>query len=59
MLPLKGATLSLDLYGDPAARHSTVVDLLILRADADRTESALAALGYQPETLRERLRACS
>lgn len=49
MLPLKGAALSVELYGDPAARHASDVDLLVRDGEVDRTHTVLSALGYQQE----------
>lgn len=55
MLPLKGAPLSVALYGDPAARHTADVDILVPDADVERAEGALQALGYQPELPQARM----
>jgi hypothetical protein len=48
VLPLKGGALSVELYGDPAARHSSDVDILVRDWEVDRTHKVLNELGYQP-----------
>lgn len=57
MLPLKGAPLSVALYGDPAARHTVDVDFLVREGDVEAAERVLQTLGYQPEFPQARLTA--
>jgi hypothetical protein len=67
MLSLKGGPLSVELYGDPAARHAADVDIMVREGEVERTEGVLESLGYAPEVPRDRLtprlrgmmRACS
>ena len=52
-VPLKGATLGQELYGDPALRPSTDIDLLVRRSDLDRAVVALEAQGFaRPNDIR-------
>jgi hypothetical protein len=44
---LKGAVLALRLYGDPAARMSRDIDLLVQAADLARADELLFAHGYR------------
>jgi hypothetical protein len=46
LLPLKGVMLSLQLYGDPAMRHSGDLDLMVRTEDVDRACDTLESLGY-------------
>jgi hypothetical protein len=45
----KGATLSIQLYGRPAAREYNDLDLIVPMADVVRAEDLLAERGYRPE----------
>ncbi|HEY4168539.1 MAG TPA: nucleotidyltransferase family protein, partial [Reyranella sp.] len=45
----KGAALSIQLYGRPAAREYNDLDLIVPEADVPRAEDLLAARGYRPE----------
>ena len=45
-IPLKGSVLAQTLYGDVGLRHCNDIDLLIDRADMERTARVLADLGY-------------
>jgi hypothetical protein len=47
LLPLKGITLSLRLFGDPGMRHVRDLDLLVRPEDVDRADRILGATGYQ------------
>jgi hypothetical protein len=48
VLPVKGPTLAVTAYGDPARRGvSTDLDLVVRPRDVERALSALAALGYR------------
>ena len=47
LLPLKGTTLSLRLYGEPAVRSLRDLDLLVRTGDFDRAERLLLAQGYR------------
>jgi hypothetical protein len=47
VIPLKGALLSLELFGDPALRHAGDVDLMVRPEDADRADGVLQSLGYR------------
>jgi len=46
-IPLKGPVLAQLLYGDATARAFRDLDFLVRRADAERTISVLAELGYR------------
>ncbi len=67
VLPLKGAALSEELYGDPAARQAADVDLLVRKSEVERAEEVLAGLGYEAEfpagrmtpRMRELVRRCA
>ena len=45
-IPLKGSVLAQMLYGDVGLRHCNDIDLLIDRADMERTASVLTGCGY-------------
>ncbi|MDF1572508.1 MAG: nucleotidyltransferase family protein [Bacteroidales bacterium] len=45
-IPLKGSVLAQMLYGDVGLRHCNDIDLLINRADIDRTARVLTGCGY-------------
>jgi hypothetical protein len=45
-LPIKGALLARDLYGDAALRQSADVDVLVPREQLGRAAEVLAAIGY-------------
>ena len=47
VLPLKGVTLSLQLYGDPGMRLSRDMDLMVRQENLDRADSLLEAEGYR------------
>lgn len=49
LLPLKGVPLSMELYGDPAARQAGDLDLMVRDDDVLRAEDVLESLGYLPE----------
>ena len=48
-IPFKGPFLSLDLFGNPDARSSCDIDIILPggRADIDRAVDALGTIGYQ------------
>lgn len=46
--PYKGPVLAQLLYGDPAFRQMTDLDLLVRRGDVSRAVEVLGALGYGP-----------
>jgi hypothetical protein len=46
-VPLKGPSLSEHLFGDPAARHTADVDLLIRSGQLAACDTALRSLGYR------------
>jgi hypothetical protein len=46
--PLKGPTLSQELYGDPGRRASNDIDLLVHPEDLGRAVAAARTLGYRP-----------
>lgn len=48
VIPLKGALLSWQLYGDPALRQAKDVDLLVREADLRPALALLAGEGYHP-----------
>jgi hypothetical protein len=45
-VPLKGPTLAAELHGDEALREYADIDVLVARADLDRSAAALALLGW-------------
>jgi hypothetical protein len=45
----KGAALSIQLYGRPAAREYNDLDVIVPMAEVARAEDLLAARGYRPE----------
>jgi hypothetical protein len=47
LLPLKGITLSLRLFGDPGMRHVRDLDLLVRPDDVDQADELLQADGYR------------
>jgi hypothetical protein len=47
-LPLKGATLARDLYGDPGLRLAKDIDLLVDPAELDAATAVLRRRGYRP-----------
>ncbi len=47
VLPLKGTTLSRDLYGDPGMRLAKDIDLLVDPADLEDAAAALLPRGYR------------
>jgi hypothetical protein len=63
-VPLKGATLAAELYGDPALREYDDIDILVPRAALDDAARVVAALGWSvddaeasdPPRLHRRLR---
>jgi hypothetical protein len=48
VLPLKGATLSRDLYGDPGLRPAKDIDVLVERGRIDEAAAVLGRRGYLP-----------
>ncbi len=46
VIPLKGVALGESLYGDPALRVSSDIDVLVPRAAVPRAWAAITALGY-------------
>lgn len=52
-LPLKGATLARDLYGDPGLRLAKDIDLLVDPAELDAATTVLRRRGYQPAPRRD------
>ena len=48
VIVLKGAYLAQAIYKDLALRPMADVDLLVRKADLERTEAILAAMGYVP-----------
>jgi hypothetical protein len=46
-VPLRGAALAERLYDDACARPAGDIDLLVRRADLDRVEATLGALGFR------------
>jgi len=50
VIPLKGTSLAESLYGDPALRVSSDIDVLVPRDAAASAFAVLASLGYAPET---------
>jgi putative nucleotidyltransferase-like protein len=48
-VPFKGPVLAEYLYGDPALRQFTDLDILVFRYDAVRTLNFLVSIGYEPE----------
>ncbi len=55
LLPLKGVPLSVELFGDPAARQAGDVDVMVRTGDLERAEAVLESLGYISEFPRARL----
>jgi hypothetical protein len=49
-IPYKGPTLAALLYGDPALRHYSDLDLLVQPQDLPAAKQAALALGYRPGT---------
>jgi hypothetical protein len=47
LLPFKGPTLSVDLYGDPGLRHSKDLDVMVKTADLDRADQVMLEEGYK------------
>jgi hypothetical protein len=47
LLPLKGITLSLRLFGDPGMRHVRDLDLLVRPDDVDQSDEILRSEGYR------------
>jgi Uncharacterised nucleotidyltransferase len=47
VISLKGVTLSLRLFGDPAMRHVQDTDLMVKAKDLDRADALLRARGYR------------
>ncbi len=45
-IPLKGPVLASNLYGDVGMRHFNDIDLLVERADLEKTRDALIKIGY-------------
>ena len=48
-VPLKGPLLARSLHGDPGARFSRDIDVLVGREDLQRAAAALEPLGWRPE----------
>jgi hypothetical protein len=48
-LPLKGTSLAASAHGDPSARTSEDIDLLVPERQLGDAVAALAALGYEPD----------
>ncbi|MES2355955.1 MAG: nucleotidyltransferase family protein [Pseudomonadota bacterium] len=51
LLPLKGSTLSMKLYDDPAVRQVRDIDVMVVPADLPRSLSLMEHAGYQVEAL--------
>jgi hypothetical protein len=49
-IPLKGAALAEDLYGDPAMRPMTDVDILVPRTALAAAREIMVGFGYEEET---------
>jgi putative nucleotidyltransferase-like protein len=48
-LPLKGASIASEIYGDLGLRPFSDIDLLVRREQIQQAESAVSELGYVPE----------
>ena len=53
VIPLKGVTLAQSLYGDPAARVCSDIDILVPPADAVRARRVILANGYSSQFTEE------
>lgn len=53
VIPLKGVTLAQSIYGDPAARVCSDIDILVPPADAVRARRVILANGYSSQFTEE------